>query len=100
MGFGPPKSILFCMGDKKLKTINNLRSILINNFDFIERIIVSEAFMQEIVQYPDLIQIDVYFDEELGNVPLMLGIPIVESQTMTKNAVLEMKNEEYIIINL
>lgn len=86
--------------DKRLKSISNLRTILINNSDSIERIIVSESFMQEVVQHPDLIQIDVYFDEEFGNIPLMLGIPIVESETMTKNAVLEMKNGEYGIIKL
>lgn len=80
--------------------MNNLRNILINNFDAIERIIVSESFMQEVIQHPDLIQIDVYFDEEFGNIPLMLGIPIEESETMTKNAVLEMKNGEYGIIKL
>jgi len=88
------------MGDKKLKAINNLRSIMINNSDSIDRIIVSEAFMREVVQYPELIQIDVYFDDEFGNIPLMLGIPIVESQTITKNAILELKNGEFAIINL
>lgn len=88
------------MDNKGLKAANNLRSILINNSDDIERIIVSEAFMRKVVQYPDIIQIDVYFDEEYGNIPLMLGIPIVESETITKNAILEMKNGEYGIIKL
>ncbi len=87
------------MGKKK-KSLTNLKSFLIKNNEFIERIIVSESFMKEVVQYPDLIRIDVYFDEEFGNIPLMEGIPIAESETIQKNAILELKNGEYIIITL
>lgn len=87
------------MGKKK-KSLTNLKSLLIKNNEFIERIIVSESFMKEVVQYPDLIRIDVYFDEEFGNIPLMEGIPIAESETIQKNAILELKNGEYIIITL
>jgi hypothetical protein len=84
----------------KKKSIENLKALLIKNNEFIERIIVSEGFMQEVIKYPNLISIDVYFDEDFGDIPLMEGIPITESETIQKNAVLELKNGEFIIITL
>lgn len=85
---------------KNKKAVENLKILLAKNNEFIDRIIVSESFMQEIIKYPAIITIDVYFDEEFGNIPLMDGIPIAESQTIQKNAVLELKNGEFIVITL
>lgn len=82
------------------KSMMNLRTILVNNNDDIERIIVSNDFMCKIAEHTDIITIDVDFNEERGYMPFMVGIPIVESQTIKKNAILEMKNGEYVVLKM
>ncbi len=82
------------------KSIQNIKYILNKNRDNIKQIVTSAAFVSLLNTYPDIIYLHIIENEETGDVLEIEAIPAILSEAITKNAILEMKNGESIIIKL
>ena len=82
------------------KSVQNIKYILNKNRDNIKQIVASVSFITLLNTYPDIIYLNITENEETGDTLEIEAIPTVVSQTITKNAIIEMKNGESIIFSL
>lgn len=89
------------MKRKLVKNVRKLRVIINKNRDRIKRIIVSEDFLDKIVQVPKEIIIDSIIEEDTeAEILRLYGVETVLSQFVVGGCILEMIDDSYYIIKI
>jgi len=102
------------MNEKTLrKNVNNLREIVDKNFVKINRLIVSYDFMTNLQEAADLIDISSSIEKderqhdfqevhstwtEENEIFFLWGVPLTFSNTLAKNAIMEMKDGNNVVV--
>ena len=85
-----------------MKSIENAIDIIKTNSDFIDRILVSEDFMLKLIPYSGKIKIESktirISESDLAEQFYLFDIPLIYSNILLKDAIMEMKSGESVIL--
>lgn len=82
---------------QRIKSIKKMDKLINKNYKEIKEILVSELFLQQIMDVAQYIDVEVIEQEE-KDILFLFGIPINLSHFINEGCILVLKNDEYVVL--
>lgn len=83
---------------KKVKNIKKITALIKKNSDFIKHVLVSELFLNQIIEVADFIDVKEVEDEDGTEMLFIFGKPINLSHFINDGCILVMQDDEYVVL--